>query len=156
MEYHFSIWKIGIFFGSDNLIKTHTNIKSSMDGIYSETNEVIDSALDIITQITDSLNKYVGESGSVWDLLNCKFMGKNLNILLRNLDTGLGDKFLKMGTEISTLAILQAIGIVLTLICLNIDSSGNDNKKDKKTKGNVPPKKAYINKNDELESINIQ
>ena len=149
--------EINKFFKSDGpLIDPHTKIKTNMDGIYTETNKVIDSALQIITQITDSLNKYVGESGSVWDLLNCKFMGKDLNILLRNLDTGLGDKFLKMGTEISTLAILQAIGIVLTLVCLNIDSSGNDNKKDKKTKGNVPPKKAYINKNDELESINIQ
>ena len=149
--------EINKFFKSDGpLIDPHTKIKTNMDGIYTETNEVIDSALQIITQITDSLNKYVGESGSVWDLLNCKFMGKDLNILLRNLDTGLVDKFLKMGTEISTLAILQAIGIVLTLVCLNIDSSGNDNKKDKKKKGNVPPKKAYINKNSELESINIQ
>ena len=88
--------------------------------------------------------------------IKLQIYGKIFNILLRNLDTGLGDKFLKMGTEISTLAILQAIGIVLTLVCLNIDSSGNDNKKNKKKKGNVPPKKAYINKNDELESINIQ
>ena len=142
--------KINDFFTSGKLIGPHTDIKSSMDGIYSETNEVIDSALDIITQITDSLNRYVGESGSVWELLNCKFMGLDLNILLRNLDTGLGDKFLKMGTEISTLAILQAIGIVLTLICLNIETE-----KDNKKKGNVPPKKSYINKNNELESINI-
>ena len=142
--------EINDFFTSGKLIGPHTDIKSSMDGIYSETNEVIDSALDIITQITDSLNRYVGESGSVWELLNCKFMGLDLNILLRNLDTGLGDKFLKMGTEISTLAILQAIGIVLTLICLNIETE-----KDNKKKGNVPPKKSYINKNNELESINI-
>ena len=55
-----------------------------------------------------------------------------------------------MGTEISTLAILQAIGIVLTLICLNIETE-----KDNKKKGNVPPKKSYINKSNELESINI-
>ena len=145
--------KINDFFNQDNnMFTAQDNIKDNMDGVYINLNKVIDSALLIINEITNSLNQYVGESGSVWNLLNCTFMGKDLNILLRNLDTGLGDKFLKMGTEITTLAILQAIGIVLTLITLNANSEDN---KDKKNKNN-PPKKTYIKKIDELESINIQ
>ena len=145
--------KINDFFNQANdMFTAQDDIKDNMDGVYINLNKVIDSALLIINEITNSLNQYVGESGSVWNLLNCTFMGKDLNILLRNLDTGLGDKFLKMGTEITTLAILQALGIVLTLITLNANSEDN---KDKKNKNN-PPKKTYIKKIDELESINIQ
>jgi len=146
--------KINEFFNQENdMFTAQQEIKSNMDGVYTSLNEVIDSALTIINEITNSLNQYIGESGSIWNLLNCKFMGKDLNILLRNLDTGLGDKFLKMGTEITTLATLQAVGIVLTLITLNANSEDKKDKKNKE-KGNVPPKKAYIT--DELESINIQ
>lgn len=140
---------------NNDMFDAQQNIKENMNGVYINLNNVIDSALLIINEITNSLNQYVGESGSVWNLLNCTFMGKDLNILLRNLDTGLGDKFLKMGTEITTLAVLQAVGIVLTLITLNANSEDNKDKK-KKNKGNVPPKKTYIKKIDEIESINIQ
>jgi hypothetical protein len=134
-----------------NLFTHQNSIKHNMDNVYVYVNKVVETALIIISEITDSLNKYMGESGSIWNLLNCKFMGIDLNILLRNLDTGLGDKFLKMGTEISTLAVLQAAGIIFTIISLNIEVDDKKKKTAKNEKGNVPPKKIYINELDKCE-----
>ena len=134
----------------ENLFDHQNSIRENMDNVYLYLNQVVDTALTIINEITESLNKNMGESGSIWNLLNCKFMGKDLNILLRNLDTGLGDKFLKMGTEISTLAVLQAAGIIFTIITLNIEVDEKKKKDEKNENGKVPPKKNYTSELDEL------
>ena len=94
------------------------DIKDQMDGIYQSLNSAIDSSLTIISAITDKLNENVGADGELWAMINCKFMGEGVKVLLKNLHDGLGTRFVKLGNTLVAMAFLEAFAIVFTLLTL--------------------------------------
>jgi hypothetical protein len=99
------------------------NFKNTMDAIYENLNLAIDTSLDIISDITDKLNENVGEDGQLWGMINCKFMGEGLKVLLKNIHDGLGSRFVNLGSVLASIAFLEAFAIVFTLITLNANSN---------------------------------
>ena len=108
------------FEGSDmqNIKTKEFEMKKDMDKIYENLNKAIDSSLEIISSITDQLNDNVGEDGELWGMINCKFMGKGLDVLLKNLHDGLGKRFVNLGNTLVAMAFLEAFAIVFTLLTL--------------------------------------
>ena len=104
--------------GLSGLITKEQAVKTHMDGIYSNLNEAIDSSLTIISAITNKLNENVGPDGELWAMINCKFMGDGVKVLLKNLHDGLGTRFVKLGNTLVAMAFLEAFAIVFTLLTL--------------------------------------
>ena len=119
--------KITDFFTTNTQIKnlkdTEKNLMNSMDGIYINLNKAIDTSLKIISAITDKLNENVGEDGQLWGMINCKFMGEGLKVLLKNIHDGLGTRFVNLGSVLASMAFLEAFAIIFTLITLNANSN---------------------------------
>jgi hypothetical protein len=100
-----------------------------MDAIYENLNLAIDTSLDIISDITDKLNENVGEDGQLWGMINCKFMGEGLKILLKNIHDGLGSRFVNLGNVLVAMAFLEAFAIIFTIITLNANSKPDSTSK---------------------------
>ena len=119
--------KITDFFTTNDEIKnlkdTEKDLMNSMDGIYINLNKAIDTSLIIISAITDKLNENVGEDGQLWGMINCKFMGEGLKVLLKNIHDGLGSRFVNLGSVLASMAFLEAFAIIFTLITLNANSN---------------------------------
>ena len=99
------------------------DVKDSMDEIYKNLNKAIATSLTIISAITDKLNENVGEDGQLWGMINCKFMGEGLKVLLKNIHDGLGSRFVNLGNVLVAMAFLEVFAIVFTLITLNANSN---------------------------------
>ena len=118
--------EVNAFFSStemQSLREKEKEIKKNMDGIYKSLNSAIDTSLEIISDITDKLNENVGEDGELWGMINCKFMGEGLKVLLKNIHDGLGSRFVNLGSVLASMAFLEAFAIVFTLITLNANSN---------------------------------
>ena len=112
-----------------NLKSKEENFKKSMDAIYENLNIAIESSIAIIRDITDKLNENVGEDGQLWGMINCKFMGEGLKILLKNIHDGLGSRFVNLGNVLVAMAFLEAFAIIFTIITLNANSKPDSNSK---------------------------
>ena len=99
------------------------DVKDSMDEIYKNLNKAIATSLTIISAITDKLNENVGEDGQLWGMINCKFMGDGLKVLLKNIHDGLGSRFVNLGNVLVAMAFLEVFAIIFTLITLNANSN---------------------------------
>jgi len=113
----------------DNLKTKELEMKNDMDKIYQNLNKAIDSSLEIISSITDQLNDNVGEDGELWGMINCKFMGKGIDVLLKNIHDGLGKRFVNLGNTLVAMAFLEAFAIVFTLLTLKKPDKDPNEKK---------------------------
>ena len=113
----------------DNLKTKELEMKNDMDKIYQNLNKAIDSSLEIISSITDQLNDNVGEDGELWGMINCKFMGKGIDVLLKNIHDGLGKRFVNLGNTLVAMAFLEAFAIVFTLLTLKKPDEDPNKKK---------------------------
>ena len=113
---------IGTFFKTntsvDNFRTNQENFNNEMKAIYTNLDKAINSSLAIISAITDKLNENVGEDGQLWGMINCKFMGEGVKVLLKNLHDGLGKRFINLGNTLVAMAFLEAFAIVFTLLTL--------------------------------------
>ena len=123
--------KITDFFTTElsSLKNKEENFKNTMDAIYKNLNLAITTSLAIISDITDKLNENVGEDGQLWGMINCKFMGEGLKILLKNIHDGLGSRFVKLGNVLVAMAFLEAFAIIFTIITLNANSKPDSSSK---------------------------
>ena len=123
--------KITDFFTTElsTLKSKEEKFKNSMDAIYENLNIAIESSIAIIRDITDKLNENVGEDGQLWGMINCKFMGEGLKILLKNIHDGLGSRFVNLGNVLVAMAFLEAFAIIFTIITLNANSKPDSNSK---------------------------
>ena len=126
------VMQVNNFFSSsqmETLKNKEKEIKTNMDGIYKSLNKAIDTSLQIISDITDELNKNVGADGDLWGMINCKFMGEGLKVLLKNIHDGLGSRFVNLGNVLVAMAFLEAFAIIFTIITLNANSKPDSNSK---------------------------
>ena len=126
------LMQVNTFFSSSKMEKLkekEKEIKTNMDGIYKSLNSAIDTSLQIIGDITDELNKNVGADGDLWGMINCKFMGEGLKVLLKNIHDGLGSRFVNLGNVLVAMAFLEAFAIIFTIITLNANSKPDSNSK---------------------------
>jgi len=83
-----------------------------------------------ITDINSLFDDYVGENGSVFDFFNCKFIGNNILVILKNLKECLGTDFYTVGVCLIIAGCSMAISIIFTiLLIVIINISVEENKK---------------------------
>ena len=113
------------------------NFKDLTEELNNEYNTFLDEelgALEIfnstIKDLTGIFDKYVGEDGGVFDFVNCKFIGKNIQVILNNLKNCLGGDLFTVGIWLFIAGCSMALSISFTiLLIVIINSSVDDNKK---------------------------
>ena len=91
-----------------NFIRAYTNVLST--------------ARTIIHSITVLISEYTGENGGFFSIVNCKFIGKHLKVLLDNLKSSLGGSVKTVGICLSVVGcslILSISSTILLIVIIN-------------------------------------
>jgi len=73
---------------------------------------------DAIKDLTDIFNNLVG-NGNIYSLINCLFIGRNVKIILKNLENSLGTNIYNVGVCLLTSGVAMLVSISFTIL-LNI------------------------------------
>ena len=88
---------------------------------------------ETIKGITGIFDDYIGEGGKVFDFVNCKFIGNNIQIILKNLKNNLGGDFYTVGVCLFIAGCSMALAICFTiLLVIIVNESVDKNKNDSK------------------------
>ena len=107
------------------------NVNVAYEDVLKELDKALGIANEVIDPLYDVLNSYLGEDSSIYDILNCKFIGNNIKVLLKEMNSGFGKNFYTFGLIMGVSSILMIIGIYSTILTISI---GNTNKKEETTK----------------------
>ena len=117
-------------------IFTH-NFKALIEKLNEKYQEFLDEELGVlgifdntIKDLTGIFDEYIGEGGGVFDFVNCHFIGKNIQVILNNLEKCLGGDLYTVSIWLFLAGCSLAISISFTiLLIVIINSSVDDNKK---------------------------
>ena len=73
---------------------------------------------DVISGLTDIFTDLLG-NGNIYSLINCLFIGKNVKVILLNLEKSLGTNFYNVGVCLLTSGVAMLVSISFTIL-LNI------------------------------------
>ena len=125
-----SISKIKSISTGDKSIK---NALTSLDSKYNDFLKEEISTLTVYQTKIESLvkifNDVIGEEGEITDIINCKFIGKNVKVVLKLLDNSLGKDFYTVGICLLVAGLAMCISISFTIL-LNIILDSLKNKAD--------------------------
>ena len=83
---------------------------------------------DKINGLAEIFNRFAGEGSdsNVYSIINCKFIGRNAKIILKNLEESLGQSFYTVGIclEISGISMLISIAFTILLNSIFNDNTG--------------------------------
>ena len=112
------------------------NFKSLTEELKLKYDEFLNSevaALNIfnntIVDLTGIFEEYIGEGSGVFDFINCKFIGKNINVILSNLKNNLGGDIYKVGVCLLVAGSSMAISIIFTILLIVIINKSVDEAK---------------------------
>ena len=74
---------------------------------------------------------YIGENGGIFDFVNCKFIGSNIKVILKNLRKGVGSTFYSVGICLILAGCSLALSISFTILLVVIINSSVDSVKNK-------------------------
>ena len=69
-----------------------------------------------IKDLTSIFNKFAGEEGDAFSIINCKFVGKNVKVILKYLKNSLGKSFYTVGVCLLTSGVGMLVSISLTIL----------------------------------------
>ena len=119
-----------------NEIKAHTSglyiALDSLENAYTEFLRAETSALttykNSISSLTSIFDGILGEDGDIYSLLNCKFIGKNVKVILKYLNKSLGTNFYNLGVCLLVAGLAMCFSISFTIL-LNIIINTKDESK---------------------------
>ena len=76
-----------------------------------------------ISSLTQIFNKFSGEEGDAFSIINCKFIGKNVKVILKYLENSLGKSFYTVGICLVTSGLSLLVSISFTILLNSILSS---------------------------------
>ena len=107
---------------SDKYYNNYTNYLNKLNDLFGTKNKYLKDALKLsyqpITNIMSIYHDYASSSNNIFNLLNCKFIGDNLIILMDILHTSLGVYLNSFGVVTCLLNLFIFIGIVFILIII--------------------------------------
>jgi hypothetical protein len=119
----------------ENIQDINDDVNVAYEDVLKELDKALGIANEVIDPLYDVLNSYLGEDSSIYDILNCKFIGNNIKVLLKEMNSGFGKNFYTFGLIMGVSSILMIIGIYSTILTISI---GNRNKKEETTKNEKP------------------
>ena len=99
---------------------------------------VLTTAKNIINSITRIISNYIGTGGGFFNIVNCKFIGKNLKVLLYNLKSSLGGDVKTVGICLSVVGCSIILSIASTLILIEIINISIEKNKQSNKFGDIP------------------
>ena len=114
-----------------NIIEINNEYKIKLDNISSIAELSLDNAKNITFILNDVFNQYVSNDNNILDILNCRFLKRDKNIILSELDSKFTSNVTKMSTDILTIACAMALGTFFLLIVINryVDDKKKPSKK---------------------------
>jgi TolA-binding protein len=114
------------------------NFKSLTSSLKSKYDTFLDAQLgalnifnETIKDLTGLFDDYIGENGGVFDFVNCKFIGKNINVILSNLKDCLGGDLYTVGVCLLIAGCAMALSIIFTILLITIINSAVEENKQK-------------------------
>lgn len=116
------------------------NYKTLTDGLKTKYDIFLDEELgtlrifnETIKSITGIFDDYIGKGGKVFDFVNCKFIGTNIQIILKNLKDNLGGDFYTVGICLLIAGCSMGLAICFTiLLVIILNNSVEENKNESK------------------------
>ena len=116
---------------SDKYYNNYTNYLNKLNDLFGTKNKYLKDALKLsyqpITNIMSIYHDYASSSNNIFNLLNCKFIGDNLIILMDILHTSLGVYLNSFGVVTCLLNLFIFIGIVFDMIGVAALTSKKEN-----------------------------
>ena len=115
----------------ENITKINEEYKIKLDNISTIAEYSLYNAKNITFILNDVFNQYVSNDNNILDILNCRFLQRDKNIILFELDTKFTSNVTKMSTDILTIACAMALGTFFLLIVINryVDDKKKPSKK---------------------------
>ena len=106
-------------------------IKSAFDGFLDNQVTTLQTFRNNIKSLTGIFDDYIGENGGIFDFVNCKFIGSNIKVILKNLRKGVGSTFYSVGICLILAGCSLALSISFTILLVVIINSSVDSVKNK-------------------------
>ena len=115
-------------------MKETNNIEVILEDLKIKYNSFIQTQIDSLTKFSDNINqlaeifnRFDGERNrnNIYSIINCKFIGKNVKVILKNFEELLGNIIYTVGIclEISGISMLISIALTILLNSIIINSS---------------------------------
>ena len=114
-----------------NIMEINEEYKIKLDNISTIAEYSLYNAKNITFILNDVFNQYVSNDNNILDILNCRFLQRDKNIILSELDSKFTSNVTKMSTDILTIACAMALGTFFLLIVINryVDDKKKPSKK---------------------------
>lgn len=122
---------------SDGYKKIIEDLGKSYTNFINTYTDVLTTAKTIIHSITVLIRDYTGEDGGFFSIVNCKFIGKHLKVLLDNLKSSLGGSVKTVGICLSVVGCSLILSISSTILLIVIINKSIE--EDQKTGQSVIP-----------------
>ena len=99
------------------------SLKSNYEDFLTEETRVLTIYRNSISSLTQIFNKFSGEEGDAFSIINCKFIGKNVKVILKYLENSLGKSFYTVGICLITSGLSLLVSISFTILLNSILSS---------------------------------
>jgi hypothetical protein len=94
----------------------NTILKGQFEQTTSAMKTALNSASIIITRLTTLLSDYIGEEGSIYSLINCAFIGKDFNFLMKQLHDSLGNNVYNFATVMITMTCFLTLALYASVL----------------------------------------
>ena len=112
---------------------------------------------DTISELTDMFNLFAGNNGTIFDIVNGKFIGRNVKVILKYLEKSLGNNFKTMGICLIIVGLSMCISIPFTILLnLILDTKSSpiaDGIQDLNPKNADTPFDTNLNANVNIENV---
>ena len=126
-----------ILYGDPSTIGTLSYMNKQLDAQYKKVlntiSDTLDTTIDVIDPLYQVLNQHLGSDSSLYDILNCNFLGNNIKVLLSEMHSGFGKNFYNFGFIMGVIGLSTIIGVYCTILTISIGNTLR--KKEKKEEG---------------------
>ena len=134
--------KDSIDFAKGDTAGSYKKVLDDLAGLYDKYLDsykgVLVEVKGVIKELTDIIKKYTGENGGVFSFVNCKFIGKNLKVILKYLGNALGTKVYTVGVCLFIVGCALALSISSTILLIVVINASIDKNKLELNQNQIP------------------
>ena len=107
---------------TDNIIVILGDLKTKYNNFINKHQITLRTFSGKIDNLVDIFNRFAGEGSdsNIYSIVNCKFIGRNVKIILKNLKDSLGHSFYTVGICLEISGISMLISIAFTILLNSI------------------------------------
>ncbi len=106
-----------------NVLKEGKNVGEEIEalntayrGVITATLNTLEEVSGIITRFTSVLSDYVGEGGSIYSLINCKFIDKDFKFLMKQLNRSIGKNVYNFASVMITMTCFLTLALYASVL----------------------------------------